>query len=330
MQEIYIERAAQANARISLLRALLTEKLSKIPTSDQHPTLCIYATGSLARKEASEHSDLDAFFMLSGNCTDKPIGRIRDVKILNSVLDAADEAGFPDFSGDGEYLRFLHVDDVVRHIGGREDDYVNAFTARMLLLLESVCIFNEDNYVRFQNDIIDVYFNDFHKHAEEFKPIFLINDVLRFWRTLCLNYESARHWRSSDDEPTRAKGHLDNLKLKFSRLNICYSFICHLLSQGMPLSRQNVLATCALSPFERLAEIEKIDNFSAELVQSMREQYAWFLNSTNLPKSESLLWISDENVRIDAFSKASNFVENTVKLVTHIANKHGYLRYLIV
>ena len=314
---IYAERAERANARIIRLRASLKDKLAIIPASDQHPTLCIYATGSLARKEASEHSDLDAFFMLSGNCTDKPIGRIRDVKILSSVLDAADEADFPDFSGDGEYLKFLHIDDVVRHIGGREDDYANAFTARMLLLLESVCIYNDENFSKFKNDIIDVYFNDFHKHAEEFKPIFLINDVLRFWR-------------SSDNELTRAKGHLDNLKLKFSRLNICYSFICHLLSQGMPLSRNNVLATCALTPFERLEGVATADALSAELVQSMREQYAWFLEATNLPKDESLLWISNESNRNDAFAKASRFVEITVKLVTHIANKHEYLRYLIV
>lgn len=106
---IYDVRSQAASQRIELLRRLLDEKLSKIPASENHPTLCIYATGSLARREASQHSDLDAFFMLSGSQKDKPIGRIRDVKILNAVLEAAEEADFPDFSGDGEYLRYLIV-----------------------------------------------------------------------------------------------------------------------------------------------------------------------------------------------------------------------------
>ena len=301
-----------------------------MPQSDRHPTLCIYATGSLARREAGEHSDLDAFFMLSGNKADKPIGRIRDVKILNAVLDAADGAGFPDFSGDGEYLRFLHIEDVVKYIGGREDDYVNAFTARMLLLLESVCIFNEENFLQFKNDIIDVYFNDFHSHSEDFRPIFLINDVLRFWRTLCLNYESSRHWRGFSDELTRAKGHLDNLKLKFSRLNICYSFICHLLDQGMPLSRESVLATTSLSPFGRLDEVAAKDGCAADIVGAMKVQYAWFLEATDRSKESALKWISNEGERNEAFKRASEFVDNTVSLVSHVAGKNGYLRYLIV
>ena len=328
--DIYQERAIQANERIAHLRTLLSEKLAAIPASEDHPTLCIYATGSLARREASAHSDLDAFFMLSGSQKDKPIGRIRDVKILNAVLDAADEAGFPDFSGDGEYLRFLHINDVVRHIGGREDDYANAFTARMLLLLESECLFHDENFTRFRDDIVDVYFNDFHQHADNFRSIFLINDVLRFWRTLCLNYESSRHWRGFEDDLSRAKGHLDNLKLKFSRLNICYSFICHLLAQGMPLTRETVIATSRLSPFERLQGIALIDDRSQELVEIMKVQYAWFLESTGKPKEETLRWIADESNRNDAFAQAAVFVENTVKLVTHIANKNDYLRYLIV
>jgi len=41
------------------------------------------------------------------------------------------------FSNDGEFLRILYLEDMLEQLGGREDDYLNYFTARMLLLLES-------------------------------------------------------------------------------------------------------------------------------------------------------------------------------------------------
>lgn len=147
---VFTQRAANADIRIGNLRSALAEKLSLLPQSVRHPDLTIYATGSLARGEATENSDLDAFFMLSHSEKEKPIGRIRDVKILNAVLEAADENGFPDFSNDGEYLKFLHVDDILKHIGRREDDYINAFTARMLMMLESSWLYNEDNFKLFK------------------------------------------------------------------------------------------------------------------------------------------------------------------------------------
>lgn len=327
-EEIFGERQRAADERIRALRKALDCKLSLLPPSDRHPSLCIYATGSLARREATLNSDLDAFFMLSDNEEERPIGRIRDVKILNAVLEAADENGFPDFSNDGEYLKFLHVDDVARHIGGREDDYKNAFTARMLMLLESCWIYEENQFNKFQKQLIDVYFDDFHDHSKSFRPIFLLNDVLRFWRTLCLNYENGRHWRTDRDRG--AKGHLDNLKLKFSRLNICFSFICHLLDQGPSLSGDNARLTASLHPLQRLHELKARNSEIADRIEIMMHEYAWFLNVTGKPKQETLEWIGIEKNRIVAFRHAAQFVDNMGLVVRQIAEKNGYLRYLIV
>lgn len=328
--DIFQTRSQAAVERIDLLRSTLKSTLGSIPASDKHPTLCIYATGSLARHEACEFSDLDAFFLLSGTQKKKPIGRIRDVKILNAVLDASELAKFPDFSNDGQFLKFLHVDDVVNHIGGREDDYANAFTARMLLLLESECLFNQKNYDKFKSKIIDAYFNDFHSHSEKFMPIFLLNDVIRFWRTLCLNYENSRNWRKESDSAMRAKGHLDNLKLKFSRLNICYSFICHLLNQGECLTRAHVESTSKLRPIERLDEIADSNPALRSTIQKMKDEYSWFLDITSNEKSRTLEWISNDSNRKLAFSRAGSFVECTVNVTQAIAENNGYLRYFIV
>ncbi|MDP2130741.1 MAG: DUF294 nucleotidyltransferase-like domain-containing protein [Erythrobacter sp.] len=327
---IFEQREKDADSRIASLRESLRRQLELIPASADHPSLCIYATGSLARREATAHSDLDAFFLLSGDENGKPLGRIRDVKILNAVLNAQDEVGFPDFSNDGAYLKFLYIDDVLKCIGSRDDDYKNAFTARMLLLLESEYLYGHDNFQAFRTKIIDVYFQDFHNHSSEFRPIFLLNDIVRFWRTLCLNYENSRHWRNGDDQEKRAKGHLDNLKLKFSRLNICYSFICHLLAQGPALNRESVIATSNLTPSRRLTEIAEMVPNVEGLVSGMKGEYAWFLEMTDKPRLESLEWISDQEIRNDAFAHAAKFVDLTGELVQEIATRNGYLKYLIV
>jgi hypothetical protein len=62
----------------------------------------------------------------------------------------------------------------------------------------------------------------------------------------------------------------------------------------------------------------------------MLANYAWFLENTDRPKAEALRWISDEQVRLDAFERAGRFIADTGELTKRIAEAHGYLRYLIV
>lgn len=328
--DVFDERRLDSERRIDELRTFLGTELDKLPPSEDHPSLTIYATGSLARREVTTHSDLDAFFMLSGAEDRLPLGRIRDVKTLNTVLEAADAGGFPDFSNDGEYLKFLHIEDVVCGIGSRHDDYKNNFTARMLMMLESCCLYHEENFATFQRSVFQAYFEDFHDHSEEFRPVFLLNDVLRFWRTLCLNYENSRHWRGEADPSKSARGHLNNLKLKFSRMNICFSFISHLLNQGPHLSIDNAISTARLSPIDRLRAVRDDDGSLGEVIERMLREYEWFLVATDRKKDQMLSWMTIESNRKEAFDHAANFVKSTGELVRAVAEKHGYLRYLIV
>ena len=58
-------------------------------------------------------------------------------------------------------------------------------------------------------------------------PAFLSNDILRLWRTLCVNYEART---KTTPEQEKAKRELTNYKLKHSRLLTCYSGILYLLA----------------------------------------------------------------------------------------------------
>lgn len=322
-------RREDSMKRLSALQEHLKHSIHEIRPPLENPDVCIYATGSLARLEANPSSDLDAFFFLTGSSKVKALGRIHDVKVLNAVLEAADLAKFPDFSNEGEYLKFLHIDDVLSHIGGREDDYHNALTARMLLMLESKFLYNEQLFDKFRLDVIERYFVDFHEHATDFRPIFLLNDILRFWRTMCLNYEHNRAWRSEDPDK-RAKGHLANLKLRFSRLNICFSFIAKLLSCGPSVVPEQVNYIAGLTPLDRLESLRKHGDAEDKQISILVDEYSWFLDSVSKEKTEVLTWISDEKSRIDAFQHSKIFIDAMYALVFSISERHGYTRFLVI
>jgi hypothetical protein len=155
-------------------------------------------------KEGSLLSDLDAI------CIKADL--IRAVRQLN----------FPDFSDDGHYLTHFSVRDFTETLGTAHDDVTNTFTARLLLLLESCPLLEPAAYSKITREVINAYWRDYQDHKENFIPAFLANDILRLWRTFCVNYE-ARTARIPARK--KAKGKLKNYKLKHSRLLTCYSAV---------------------------------------------------------------------------------------------------------
>ena len=83
-------------------------------------------------------------------------------------------------------------------------------------------------------------------------PAFLTNDILRLWRTFCVNYEAGTE---REPEDKKAKGKLKNYKLKHSRMLTCYSAILWLLAiyaKKNSVSRDDAFAMTGMTPTERL------------------------------------------------------------------------------
>ena len=148
--------------------------------------LTIFIAGSYARDEASIHSDIDLFFILDGKLESIPNHRTASMRAFSRIIDEADRLSFPAFSNDGEFLKILERPEITKELGGRNDDYFNFFTARMLLLLESKPVYGKHTYDEVIKEIVGAYFRDYTHHPKDFKPIFLINDIIRFWKTLCV------------------------------------------------------------------------------------------------------------------------------------------------
>jgi predicted nucleotidyltransferase len=194
---------------------------------------CVYATGSVGRGEMSERSDLD-IFIVRDKTAEQPLTNLNEIRLKARLIEVSRELSFPEFSDDGEYVKSYDVkDDFIHKLGTRKDDYDNVLTARLLLLLESRPILGDDVYWKAIDELLAVYWRDYSQNSESFMPVFLTNDILRFWKTLCLNYEERTADTSTGKKtagPNVGKRRLLNYKLKYSRLLTCYSAIIYLLT----------------------------------------------------------------------------------------------------
>jgi len=193
---LILDRRNEAIARLTKLK----NEIQTLESLQQTPALCSYVTGSCGRLEAAQTSNLDLFFIHNGNSKSSPIQWLDKTLLDADLIRLVKRLNFPDFSNDGEYLVVHHVDDIKEALGGRNDDYKNFFTARLLLLLESQPVHNKKVYNSVLKEIISSYYRDYHEHETNFQPVFLINDIIRFWRTLCLNYEHKRQRPENDHD----------------------------------------------------------------------------------------------------------------------------------
>jgi predicted nucleotidyltransferase len=313
---IYQERADYSRRQLTELR----KRLAKLDEVRDFPTLAIYGAGSYARLEASEHSDIDMFFLNAGDEKDISELRTKCMRLFGKVIDIIDDMGFPKLSNDCEYLVLLHTKEIVSNLGNRKDDHENYFTARMLLLLESQCVYGDEPFERITTEIVRSYFKDFPDHKQTFTPMFLLNDICRFWKTLLLNYEHKRKFQEGEQDIEERKTHqkVRNFKLKYSRMTTCFASIAALGSYLAPVTEEQVLEMTKLTPRQRLQSITSRIPEATAAVNDVLNQYAWFLEMTGLPTSDLEAHFSDKQQRTEMFRKANEYGDSMFRLLQTI------------
>lgn len=300
---------------------------------------CIYATGSFGRGEASRHSDLDLFIV---GKTDEVIGaedkqgsllnRLDEICIKANLIEVTRKLGIPDFSGAGRYLVHYSVDDFTKTLGTDKDDVTNTFTARLLLLLESYPLVEREVYEEVIKEVVDAYWRDYGDHKGNFMPAFLANDILRLWRTLCVNYEA----NTKDDPPReKAKRKLKNYKLKHSRLLTCYSAILYLLAtyhRRKTVTPLDAMDMIKLTPTQRLQWLqEQADLAEAHpTIDKLFERYDSFLLTTSVGEQELIDKFLDGERSRKYIKDAYEFGNSMFEALTTIGKGDHFYRLLVV
>ncbi len=321
------DRINYCNKRLKKIQ----DNLTKNKHFDGLKNICVYATGSYAREEAWEKSDLDLFFV-NNDQRNIPLSKLSKILIDAELIKLNKKLKLPEFSNDGQFLEIHLLKDII-DIGSQEEDYRNFFTARMLLLLESKPLFNKTVYDKVLDRIIEAYFRDFNKHEKDFIPVFLVNDIIRYWKTLCLNYEHKRNRVGKRSEKEKKlKAHKNNLKLKFSRKLTCYSFLIMIVWYYVqPQKRFNkkiIREIVNLTPVQRLLFVARNSNDVVKInIQKALIIYSEFLNFVNKPDE----WLLNKRNRNSAFEKSRKFGDLIFSTLNELSkiNNSDILKYFV-
>ncbi len=214
------ENIRNARVRAQEMRIQYTGALEGLDTDDTS----IVVFGSLARDEATEQSDVDWTLLIDGMADPKHMDAAFTIQ---QKLDEK-KAKAPGKEGTFGNLSFSH--EILHWIGGEDDSNINT-TRRILLLLESKPLGKSAAWERVRNNILHRYVTEDHglwvPKKERGVPLFLLNDIARYWRTMVVDFAYKQRTRNN-------KGYaLRNIKLGLSRKLIYASGMlaclrCHL------------------------------------------------------------------------------------------------------
>ena len=317
-----LDRLVTLGERLDPVRPLLADK-----------PICVYATGSYGRLEGWSGSDVDLFFLYDGDDDADRFPWLTFTRLAACLIGATEDMEFAPFSGDGRYLEVLYVRDMEKVLGSPDDDSTNTFTARMLLLLESQPVYDPMLYASLLERIVGFYYRDFGDHADNFVPGFLINDILRFWRTLTLNYEHHRlklqDLTGDELRSKKAASALKNYKLKVSRMATCFSMVANLSSEPRPVTIDTVLELCRMPPAERLKRLGGRGERVKDIVAKLEDAYEEFLQDVQRPEDVLLEEFAHDDARRDKLTRAAAYGGLIYELLVAVV-PDDRLRYLVV
>ncbi|OHD85717.1 MAG: hypothetical protein A3J39_00840 [Sulfuricurvum sp. RIFCSPHIGHO2_12_FULL_44_8] len=171
--------------------------------------------GSFGRLEGCTSSDAD--YILIVNDLSKASVK-EDRRVLSETIRRLG-AALPNKAG--VFAEPRTVNQLIKNIG-KTTESTDILGKRMLLLLESRPVFDDKGYEKVVSQIFNRYSEYvIREPAKEF--VFLLNDLIRYFRFICVNYQSS-FWRQNEQWPIR------NLKLRHSRI-IMYAGLLMLLGE---------------------------------------------------------------------------------------------------
>ncbi len=278
------ERVGQRFTHLARARALSASthaRLAEVLRAQEPSDTSIVVFGSLARGEYTPGSDVDWTLLIDGRADE---GHYEAARSINAIL-KRERFQEPGPSGVFGNVAFSHP--VLHQIGG-QDDTNKLTTQRILLLLESRAIGGDLAHGRVLNLVLTRYVEDdrglLYGSKGDVVPRFLVNNIVRYWRTVTVDFV----YKQRDREDGWA---LRNAKLKMSRkliftagLLACFGFELdgHAWRDAagrieVPRLVRGLRERSRQSPLDQLAEAALRPGVRAETALALFEAYDAFV-----------------------------------------------------
>jgi len=257
-------------------KSRLTELHQKLGGILANPDIVVAAAGSFGRYEAGEDaSDLDFLIIADGNADTRDI--------YNHVINAATELKFKLPNPDGVFSSVVLLSDLINKLGDKEEK-TSELAQRLLMLLEAIPLYNAPLYEKVVVAILERYL-DLHKESPQREAVILLNDLIRYFRYICVSYQF-NFWRIEEKDKWGPR----NIKLRHSRVVMYAGLLLPILNASK--NKENNARYEAkvkyfrdiirLTPLERIASIMRENGRDPAPVLTCYDNFIGLINQQKI------------------------------------------------
>ena len=276
--------------------------------------MMIAASGSLGRLEGMEHSDCDLIIIVKNEIINHPK---RCNNAMQEVWDAIGPLGLPLPKSSGIYSTPASYEQICDYktLGHIADDK-NIFGKRLQLLLDARPVYGHEYFRQLRIDLLKRYATGFLEHDQRREWVYLLNDLLRYFRSYC-----GLHQFDLSSDPVDS-WYMRNVKLRNSRIPM-FAALIFLLGECSKEKQDKIgwlNSRLEMTMLERLHYVYK-NNMDDNIVIFL-DAYEYFMKKLNCDETRNKLVntipVSLDELNVIQLSEYKDLHENSKKIISEL------------